>query len=396
MSESSMWIVRYAEIGLKGDNRPFFEIALVRDIQRRLASCGAPAVTRTRGRLWVADEPRYREQVRRELRLLPGIHSFSLAQRCANDLDTLKACGLAMLRAAWPGDRPTRFRVTTRRSDKRYPMLSAEVSRILGACLLQHSEPGLLSVSLTEPELNLHVELHADFAAMHLIDEPGAGGLPVGTAGNVLCLLSGGIDSPVAAWQMIRRGCRVHHVFFENRAFLGRGAYDKVERLARRLAVFQGRSTLTAVPFSDIQVAIRDQCEPRHRVVLYRRFMYRIAERLMRRHRCLGLVTGENIGQVASQTLENLRAVDVTVDACVYRPLLSMDKTQIIEIARRIDTFEISIEEAADCCSVFLPKHPVTRARIEELEADECRLDVTALEQSAIEKAECLQMGEAE
>lgn len=388
-----MWIVRYAEIALKGGNRAFFEQALHRDIKRRLAACGAPAVTRTHGRLWVNDDPKYREQVRRELQLLPGIQSFSLAHRCANDLETLKTRGWEIFRDAWAADRPTRFRITTRRADKRYPMKSEEVSRELGAHLLQNAPDGLLSVSLSEPELNLHVEIHGDFAAVHLVIEQGTGGLPIGTGGNVMCLLSGGIDSPVAAWQMIRRGCKVHHVFFENRTFLGRGAYDKVERLSKQLAHFQGRTTLTAVPFSDIQVAIRDHCEPRNRVVLYRRFMYRIAERIMRRHRCLGLVTGENIGQVASQTLENLRAVDITVEAPVYRPLLCMDKLHIIDIAKRIGTFETSIEEAPDCCSVFLPKRPETRARIEAMEADETHLDVETLEQQAIEAADCIKLG---
>ncbi len=387
---TNIWIVRYAEIALKGGNRAFFEQALVRDIKRRLASCGAPAVTRTHGRLWIDDAPAHREKIRGELQLLPGIQSFSLARRCPNNIDTLKEQGLETFRAAWSGESPARFRVSTRRADKRYPMRSEEVSRELGAHILGNSPDGLLSVNLTDPELNLHIEIHGDFAAVYLVVEPGVGGLPVGTGGNVMCLLSGGIDSPVAAWQMIRRGCKTHHVFFENRTFLGRGAFDKVERLAKQLAHYQGKSTLTAVPFSNIQVAIRDRCEPRNRVVLYRRFMYRIAERLMRKHRCLGLVTGENIGQVASQTLENLRAVDTTVAAPVYRPLLCMDKVQIIGVARQIGTYETSIEEAQDCCSVFLPKHPETRAKIANMEADEANLDVAALEQQAIEAAECI------
>ncbi len=389
----SMWIVRYAEIALKGGNRAFFEQALTREMKRRLKACGAPTVTRTHGRLWVDDDPQNREQVRRELALLPGIHSFSLAHRCPNDLDTLKREGLALFRSTWPGRTSARFRVTTRRADKRYPMRSEDVSRELGAYLLQNAPPGLLTVSLAAPEYNLHVEIHDGFAALHMVSEPGAGGLPVGTGGKVMCLLSGGIDSPVAAWQMIRRGCTVHHVFFENRTFLGRGAFEKVQRLAERLAHFQGKSTLTTVPFADIQVAIRDRCQPRNRVVLYRRFMYRLAERVMRRHRCLGLVTGENIGQVASQTLENLRAVDTTVQAPVYRPLLCMDKVQIIDIARQIGTFETSIEEAQDCCSVFLPKRPETRARIEDMVGEEALLDVDALEEEALGSAECTRFG---
>lgn len=390
--ETGMWIVRYSEIALKGSNRAFFEQALTRDIKRRLAPHGAPAVTRTHGRIWIEDDPTRREQVRRELRLLPGVHSFSLVRRCANDLATLKAEGLQVFQSVWSGTQPARFRITSRRSDKRYPMKSEAVSRELGAHILQNAPTGLLSVNLDDPELNLNVEIHADFAAIYMAVETGAGGLPVGTGGKVMCLLSGGIDSPVATWQMIRRGGKVHYVFFENRTFLGRGAYDKVERLARRLARLQGRSTLTAVPFTAIQVAIRDRCRARNRVVLYRRFMYRIAEQIMHKQRCLGLVTGENIGQVASQTLENLGAVDTTVDAPVYRPLLCMDKGQIIDTARAIGTFEISIEDAQDCCSVFLPKHPETRAKAADMDADETHLDVAALQQQAIDAAACVKL----
>jgi thiamine biosynthesis protein ThiI len=388
MTDKGTWIVRYAEIGLKGANRHLFERALVEHMRRQLKSCGAPEVTKTRGRVWVADDPEHRDRVRRALSLVPGIQSFSLARICDKDLDLLKACALDVFRESWSGDRPVVFRVTAKRSDKTYPLRSDQLGAELGAHLLENLPDGLLSVSMKQFELNLGVEIMENSACVYLRRERGVGGLPVGTAGEVMCLLSGGIDSPVAAWQMIRRGCRVHHVFFENRVFLGRAAFDKVERLAGRLAQLQGRSTLTVVPFSDIQVAIRDHGRPRLRVVLYRRFMYRIAAEIARQKRCLGLVTGENLGQVASQTLENIRAVNGTVDTCVYRPLLCLDKNDIIRIAKELGTFETSIEEAPDCCSVFLPPRPATRARVVDLEADESRLDVAALEQAAIQAAE--------
>ena len=390
MTDNGMWIVRYSEIALKGGNRSSFEHALVRALARRLKTCGDPTIKRTRGRLWIDDQPEHRETVRQVLSMTPGVHNFSLARKCDTDIEILKKEALDSFRQEWSGDRPICFRITSKRSDKRYPMTSEELNLALAGHIYRNSREELLSVSLENPELNLGVEIHDGFAAIHLVSEPGVGGLPVGTAGNVMCLLSGGIDSPVAAWQMIRRGCRVHHVFFENRTFLGRGAFDKVERLAQRLAVLQGPSTLTVVPFSDIQVAIRDNCLPKNRVVLYRRFMYRISEIIMNQHKCLGLVTGENLGQVASQTLENIRAVDTTVEACVHRPLLCLDKADIIKVARDIGTFETSIEEAPDCCSVFLPKRVATRASIENLERDETRLDVAALEAKAVEMAECI------
>ncbi len=384
-----IWIIRYAEIALKGDNRRHFEQALADDIKRRLAPFGAPAVTRTRGRIWVADEPRRHDAVGDALRTIPGIHSFGPAWQCPTAIETLEAEATLRFREAWDGARPIRFRVTTRRADKRYPMSSTAVNARIGAALLQAAPPGLLKVDLGRPELELFIELHTGMAVLYTSLSAGAGGLPVGTAGPVMCLLSGGIDSPVAAWQMIRRGCRVHAVFFENRLFLGRGATDKVERLAAHLACFQGPATLTTVPFNPIQTAIRDACSPRNRVVLYRRFMYRIAEQVMTRQKCLALVTGENLGQVASQTLENLHAVNATVRACVYRPLLCMDKQDIITQAERIGTYPISIEPAADCCSIFLPDRPVIKARLADIEADEARLDVPQLEADAMGAAVC-------
>ncbi len=215
--------------------------------------------------------------------------------------------------------------------------------------------------------------------------------MPVGCSGEVLCLLSGGIDSPVAAFLLTRRGCRVHYIFFDNQKFLGRGGLDKVLRLVKNLNRFQGNGKLYVIPFEEVQVAIRDHCRPENRVVLYRRMMYRIAHAVSEQNHYLGLVTGESLGQVASQTLENLAAVSCVVPGSVFRPLIGLDKQEIIAQAKAIETYETSIEPHPDCCSVFMPERPVIRSKIPVLENDETRFPWQDLMQSAIEKMEVIE-----
>jgi thiamine biosynthesis protein ThiI len=228
-----------------------------------------------------------------------------------------------------------------------------------------------LSVDIKGADFVLEVEIGPQETLVFDNRVPGLRGLPVGSSGQVLSLLSGGIDSPVSTLKLIARGCRVHSIFFDNRTFLGRGGYDKVVRLARILNRYQGGGKLFVIPFQDIQVAIRDHCSDANRVVLYRRMMYRIAYALAEIKRCQGLVTGESLGQVASQTLENLAAVSCVVPMSVFRPLIGMNKQEIITQAKSIGTYDISIEPQPDCCSVFMPDHPATRSKIKDLEADE-------------------------
>jgi len=214
----------------------------------------------------------------------------------------------------------------------------------------------------------------------------------VGSSGNVLCLLSGGIDSPVSAFMMACRGCRVHFVFFDNQPFLGRGGYDKVLILAKKINHFQTRGTLFVVPFQDVQAAIRDHCNEENRVVLYRRMMYRIAAEIADRQGSLALVTGESLGQVASQTLENLAAVSCVTSVSVFRPLIGMNKESIISRAKEIGTYETSIEPQPDCCSVFMPKNPATRSKIPFLERDEEKIPWKELCDDALAKVEIIKV----
>lgn len=389
---SSLYIIRYDEIGLKGHNRSTFERHLAKNIQNQVFRPYKVQTTRIEGRILAEVQPEGEDQLVEALKRTPGISSFSKATAVQRDFKAIEKAALEEFKKNWDGVSPIQFRVSTKRSDKNFPIKSSDVNAKVGAYIFEHSPQDLLKVNLKHPELDIGIEIHQKRAMVHSSKERGIGGLPVGSAGEVLCLLSGGIDSPVAAYQMIRRGCRVHHVFFENKVFLGRAAYEKVLRLAKKISAFQGYSILHVVPFTDIQVAIRDHCRDRNRVILYRRYMYRIAERLLEQKKYLGLVNGECLGQVASQTLENMRAVNDVVRAPVYRPLISMDKVDVINIAKQIDTFEISAEDAPDCCSVFMPKRPVTKAKSEFLVDDEKKLDSEALIQKAIAEMEVIKI----
>lgn len=387
-----LYIIRYDEIGLKGQNRSTFERQLSKNIQNQVRKPHKVQVVRIEGRILAEVQPEGEQELREALKRTPGISSFSKAVPVDRDLEAIKKAALEEFRKNWSGDAPVQFRISTKRSDKNFSLKSSDVNAQVGAYIFEHCDQKHLKVNLKHPEVDIGVEIHQKRVMVHSSKERGIGGLPVGSAGEVLCLLSGGIDSPVAAYQMIRRGCRVHHVFFENKVFLGRAAYEKVLRLAKKVAAFQGYSMLYVVPFTDIQVAIRDHCRDRNRVILYRRYMYRIAEQLMEQQKYLGLVNGECLGQVASQTLENMRAVNDVVNAPVYRPLISMDKLEVINIAKDIDTFDISAEDAPDCCSVFMPKRPVTKAKIELLEDDETKLDSEALIQKAMSEMELIKI----
>ena len=249
-----------------------------------------------------------------------------------------------------------------------------------------------LTVNIKEAEYVLEIEIGSSETVVFDNREPGLRGLPVGSSGNVLCLLSGGIDSPVSAFMMACRGCRVHFVFFDNQPFLGRGGYDKVLSLAKKINHFQARGTLFVVPFQDMQGAIRDHCNEENRVVLYRRMMYRIAGEIACRYSFMALVTGESLGQVASQTLENLAAVSCVTSLSVFRPLIGMNKESIISRAKEIGTYEVSIVPQPDCCSVFMPKNPVTRSKIPFLERDEEKIPWKELCDAALAKMEIIKV----
>jgi thiamine biosynthesis protein ThiI len=374
-------VVHYNELALKGRNRPWFVHVLVRNIRTALAGLSVPAVRSVVGRIEIEIGPASWSDVRDRLRTVFGIQYYSYAGRAPLDLDAIAATVLEDL-----GDRhPASFRVTARRTDKRFPLTSPQIEFEIGGRI---KDAKGWRVDLGHPELTVHVDLLPDHAFYFFGKEPGAGGLPTGTGGRVACLLSGGIDSPVAAYRLMRRGCSVLLVHFHSYPVLSRASQDKVRELAAVLTKFQQRSRLMLVPFADVQQKVLLTVAPDLRVVMYRRLMMRIAERLARRWHARALVTGEVIGQVASQTLDNLTTIGAATKMQVLRPLVGMDKDEITVEGKRIGTFPISIIPDQDCCTLFTPKHPATHVTPRQIEEAEAALPIDELVETAAKAAE--------
>jgi thiamine biosynthesis protein ThiI len=380
-------VIHPGELFLKGANRPFFERQLIENACRRLG--GLPFfyperqtgsfLLRFKSPLTAEDEA----AVRGRLKTVFGIAGFAFADSCPKELPEITRLAVARMADTPPG---TTFKVESRRSDKSFPLTSLEISREVGATILK-SVPGL-KVDVSDPRRRVLIQINERDAFVSAGFEPGAGGLPVGTSGKVAALLSGGIDSPVAAWKLMRRGCPVVLIHFHSYPYVGRASLDKVKRLAAILAGWQGDSTLYFVPFGDIQREIATKAREDYRVVLYRRSMLRLAEALARCEGALGLVTGDSVGQVASQTVENLAAVSAAAGMPIYRPLIGDDKQEISDLARRIGTYDISIEPHDDCCSLFVPPHPATKATASQAEREEASLSLDDLMKTALEKTE--------
>jgi thiamine biosynthesis protein ThiI len=366
-------IVHYQEIALKGKNRPWFVARLVRNIRQALGDLDVRDVRALMGRIEVVLGPAADWSVITErLGRVFGIANFARAGRAPLDVETIARAILNDLDA----DDPPSFRLSARRADKRFPLTSPEIEREVGGRI---KEARGWHVDLGNPALTIHVEALTDQAFYYFGKERGAGGLPVGASGRVVCLLSGGIDSPVAAWRMMRRGCRVLFVHFHSYPILSRASQEKARELAALLTRFQFNSTLFLVPFGEIQQRVVLAIAPPLRVVIYRRLMMRIAEAIAREHRGLALVTGEVVGQVASQTLENMTAINEVVSMPVLRPLVGMDKEEITAEAQRLGTYPISIIPDQDCCTLFTPRHPATKARLTDVAIAEGRLPVAEM-----------------
>ena len=381
-------LVRYSEIALKGGNRREFERALVRNLRSAASPIAKLEVERRRGRLAVFPDRRVERVAECATRVF-GISSVSPAWTAALDPEAIAEVARGVLADAlanFPSGRRIPFRVRSRRAEKRFPLTSTELDRFVADRVL--TEDGPLDVDLSCPELTLGIDVRSERAYVFARSLPGPGGLPVGTLGRGLCLLSGGIDSPVAAWSIMKRGTAMSFVTFHSYPYIGEASKKKVVDLVRRLARWQPKSRLYVAPFTQIQEAIRDGAPPSYRTVLYRRMMHRIASRLARKDRARILVTGECLGQVASQTMENLTCIGDAAELPVLRPLISFDKDETIAVARRIGTFETSILPEPDCCTVFQPKRPILRGRIEECEAAEAKLDVEELVASAVRETE--------
>jgi tRNA uracil 4-sulfurtransferase len=371
-------VVRYHEIALKGRNRPFFVQRLVDSLRQATADFPAARVQTLDGRLSVevSDEVGW-ERMRERLATVFGVANFSRAHEVPADLPALQAAVVAALAGQSFGS----FRVRTKRSHKGFPRTSVEIDRELGAAVQKSSGA---RVDLERPELTVHVEVLRDRILYSFDKHPGPGGFAVGSSGRVLALLSGGIDSPVAAWRLMKRGCTVVLGHFHAFPLLDRTTIDKARELARILARYQYRSRLLLVPFGTVQQTIVAGAPAPLRVVLYRRFMVRIAEALAARHQAKALVTGESLGQVASQTLDNMSVIDEAARGPILRPLVGMDKEEITAEARRIGTFTVSTLPDQDCCQLFVPRSPATAAKLDEVRRAEEGLDVPGLVAAAL------------
>ena len=366
-------VVHYHEISLKRGNRPLFLRHLRRNVECALSDTGPAAIEQLSGRILVDLEGHPAPEAARDrVARIFGVASVTIAYRAPSTLDAMKA----LLDRLLEGRSFASFRITARRAFKTYPMTSVDLNRALGAFVLERVPT---RVDLEHAEQEIHVEVLPAETYISLDRREGPGGLPVGTAGTVAALLSGGIDSPVAAWRMMKRGCRVLFVHFHSVPYLPATSQAKARALVERLTAWQYTSRLHHVPFGEIQREVVLSVPPPLRVVVYRRLMIRIAEELARRSGALALATGESLGQVASQTLENIARIDEAATLPVLRPLIGMDKLEITAEAQRIGTFEISIEPDADCCTLFTPRHPATRTGADEIRAAEAGLDLDRL-----------------
>ena len=374
-------IAHYQEIALKGKNRPWFLHRLLRNLHALLADLDVHGIRTPMGRVEIvlareADWPEVRDRLSRTF----GLANFSLARRSTLDLTLLAADIVEHL----PSDSVPSFRVAVRRADKRFAVPSPEIERIIGRAV---QDARAWPVDLSHPAFVIGVEIVPGEAFYYYGKVAGPGGLPVGTAGRVAVLLSGGIDSPVAAWRMMKRGCRATLIHFHGYPFVSRASQDKARDLARVLTQYQLQTRLYLIPFGELQREITLSVPGPLRVIVYRRLMFRIAERIAHAVHAQALVTGEVVGQVASQTLENLAVISAATSLPVFRPLIGMDKEEITAAAEQLGTYPISIIPDEDCCTLFTPRHPVTRARPRRIDDAERTLPLDEMIERATREA---------
>ena len=378
-------LVKYGEIALKGLNKSTFEYMLQKNIKRRLKKLGTFEFYRRQSTIYIT--PPEDADIDEVIGRLQKIFGISAIQRCAvfpKDFSVIAQHAGEYLREALEGAKT--FKVESKRSDKAFPMTSIELSQYVGGELAD-AYPDT-AVDVHDPELTVHIEVRDLAAYVHAAPVPGAGGMPVGSNGVAVTLLSGGIDSPVSTYMIAKRGVRLIPVHFFSFPYTSQQAKDKVIELGHQLTAYCGRMTMEVVPFTHIQEEIRDKCPEEYFTLIMRRFMMRIAQHIAEANGAKAIVTGENLGQVASQTMEAMASTQAVTHLPVLQPLIGMDKEEIITLARKIGTFDTSILPYEDCCTVFTPRHPRTRPQVSEVEAAESALDIDALVQGAIQGIE--------
>ena len=384
----AVMLVRYAEIHLKGLNRPYFERSLMKRISLALRPLPVKVV-REQGRVFVFGIPQeHMGEATEKLTRVFGIHSVSPALAVEKDWEQIVEAAKSLVARRMTGCEQASFKVIARRADKRFAMRSQDICRVLGGLLLE-SFPAL-RVDVHEPDFYVGVEIRQEQAFIFADEILGAGGMPVGTNGHAMLLISGGIDSPVAGHMIAKRGVKISAVHFYSYPYTSERAREKVVDLTRILASYAGEVGLYLVPFTEIQLAIYEKCPKSETTVLMRRLMMKISERIALSCGAQALVTGESIGQVASQTIESLTATNDSVDLPVFRPLIGFDKEEIVSRAKAMGSFDTSILPFEDCCTVFVPQHPVTRPKLEDIRQSEARVDFSQMIETAIANTEFL------
>lgn len=389
MNEQNILIVRCGEVALKGMNKPYFERMLVDRIRRNLKAFKGVDIKRQEGLIFVrAEKDLDIDAIIKETAKVFGVASISKAVEAEPNLDAIGEAAVEYMMNLIETRGVETFKVEAKRADKNFPIKSPEIGRIIGAKVLVGCK--VLKVNVHEPDVLLHVDVRHDKAYIYEGKVNGFGGLPLGTNGKGMVLLSGGIDSPVAAWMMAKRGMMIEAVHFHSYPYTSPRAQEKVEDLAKILATYVGKFKMHTINLLPIQEQIVMNCPEEETTILVRRFMMRIAEKIAEKNDCMMLITGENLGQVASQTAESLVVTDASVSKPVMRPLIAMDKTEIMDKAKKIGTYEKSIEPYEDCCTVFLPKHPTTKPKLEKILESESKLDCEALIEAAVASAEVI------
>ena len=400
MNEKNIYIVRCGEVALKGMNKPYFEKKLADRVRNSLADLGLTSpraseeeqmkgveVKRHQGLIYVRSPKNIPEnEIIRRVSKVFGVASVSPAVEAESDLDKIGEEAVRFMNDLIEKKGIKTFKVYAKRADKNFPVQSPDIARIIGAKVLIGCK--VLKVDVHDPDCRLFVDLREDKTYIYDQKIDGMGGLPLGTNGKGLVLFSGGIDSPVAAWMMAKRGMVVEAMHFHSYPYTSDRAKEKVERLCGIVASYGGRIRMHIVNLLHVQEEIVKNCPEEETTILVRRFMMRIAEKIAVKNKCMMLITGENLGQVASQTAEALVVTDATVSMPVMRPLIGMDKIEIMDRAKEIGTYETSIEPYEDCCTVFLPKHPTTKPKLERIEESESKLDVEKLVEAAVESEE--------
>lgn len=379
-------LVKTGEIALKGLNKSTFEDSLVRNIRRRLRDLGEFKISKAQSTIYVEpkDEDVDLDEACEILSKIFGISAYSRALITEKDMDVIKRDAVEYLADTLPFAKT--FKVNAKRSDKKFPVKSPEIQQMMGGALL--SAYPRLKVDVHNPEVTVTVEIRETNAYIHAKVFPGAGGMPIGTSGKALLMVSGGIDSPVAGYMMAKRGISLSAIHYVSPPYTSERAQMKVEKLCQEVSEYAGNINFYCVPFTEIQLAIRDHCPEELFTIIMRRLMMKIALKVCAKYNLEALITGESVAQVASQTLPAIAATDAVCTVPVFRPCIGMDKLEIVSIARKIGTFETSIEPYEDCCTVFTPKHPRTRPRLEDVEAAEAAFDFEPLLQKAFEEME--------